>query len=55
MELVGKSDIVIDNLRPTVTSKWGLTYQRLSAINPRIIMVQMPTMGMGGPRISMVE
>jgi benzylsuccinate CoA-transferase BbsF subunit len=50
MDLVGKSDIVIDNLRPTVTSKWGLTYERLSSINPRIIMVQMPTMGMGGPR-----
>ena len=50
MDLVAKSDIVIDNLRPTVTSKWGLTYERLSSVNPRIIMVQMPTMGMGGPR-----
>lgn len=50
MDLVRKSDIVIDNLRPTVTSKWGLTYERLSRVNPRIIMVQMPTMGMGGPR-----
>ena len=36
-KLVAQSDVVIENLRPDAFDKLGLTYERLAAINPRII------------------
>lgn len=36
-KLVTQSDVVIENLRPDAFDKLGLTYERLAAINPRII------------------
>lgn len=47
LRLAALSDVVIDNLRPAVTEKWGLTYPRLREVNPEIIVMQMPTMGQG--------
>ena len=49
LDLVRISDVVVDNMRPHVMPKWGLGYDAISAVNPHIIMMQMPTMG-EGPR-----
>ncbi len=48
--LLAVSDVMIANLRPHVLERWGLTYEVLSALNPRLIYITMPTMGAGGPR-----
>ncbi|MBI4334881.1 MAG: CoA transferase [Chloroflexi bacterium] len=48
-KLVSVSDVVIDSFRPDALEKWGMTYDELARINPRIIMLRMPTMGEGGP------
>jgi formyl-CoA transferase len=47
--LVGKSDILIENFRPGTMERWGLGYDRLSVINPRLIMVRVSGYGQTGP------
>lgn len=48
-ELVAKSDVVIENFTPRVMANFGLSYERLSDINPKIIMLSMPAYGKSGP------
>lgn len=48
-ELVAKSDVVIENFTPRVMVNFGLTYDRLREINPKIIMLSMPAYGKNGP------
>jgi benzylsuccinate CoA-transferase BbsF subunit len=49
-QLAGVSDVVIENFGgPRVMQKFGLGYDDLAAINPRIIYCGMPAMGMTGP------
>ena len=47
--LVRWADIVVDNLRPRAKAALGLDYERLRAINPRIISVSVSTFGETGP------
>src|SRR5262245_47931025 len=35
--LASVADVVIDNFRPGTLDKWGLTYEAMSANNPRLI------------------
>ncbi|REJ07128.1 CaiB/BaiF CoA transferase family protein [Halobacillus trueperi] len=48
-DLVKESDIIIENFRPGTMEKWGLSYERLSEINPKIIMVRTSGFGQTGP------
>ncbi len=48
-ELVKKSDVVIDNLTPGRLAKWGLSYDKLREINPRIIQLHVSGFGSWGP------
>lgn len=48
-DLVGRSDILIENFRPGTMEKWGLGYDVLSAINPRLVMVRVSGYGQTGP------
>jgi formyl-CoA transferase len=48
-ELIGQSDIVIENFRPGTMEKWGLTYESLSATNPGLIMARISGFGQTGP------
>lgn len=48
-ELVSHADIVIMNSRPSALQKWGLTYDALAEVNPRLIMVHVTGYGAGGP------
>lgn len=47
--LAEKVDIVIENFRPGTMEKWGLSYENLKAINPRLIMVRVSGYGQDGP------
>jgi len=42
-------DIVIENFRPGTLEKWGLGWEQLSALNPRLIMVRISGYGQTGP------
>jgi formyl-CoA transferase len=47
--LVAQADIVVENFRPGALEKWGLGYEALAAINPRLIMARMSGFGQTGP------
>jgi formyl-CoA transferase len=49
LELVEKSDIVVENFRPGTLEKWDLGYDVLSARNPGIILVRVSGYGQTGP------
>src|SRR5690606_32132127 len=49
LELVKKSDVVIENFRPGTMEKWNLSYERLREVNKRIIMVRTSGFGQTGP------
>lgn len=48
-ELVKEADVIIENFRPGTMEKWGLSYETLSNINPRIIMTRTSGYGQTGP------
>jgi formyl-CoA transferase len=47
--LTARCDIVIENFRPGQLSKWGLGFDELSAVNPRVILVHVSGFGQSGP------
>lgn len=48
-ELARSADILIENFRPGTMERWGLGYDQLSAVNPRLIMVRVSGFGQSGP------
>jgi crotonobetainyl-CoA:carnitine CoA-transferase CaiB-like acyl-CoA transferase len=48
-ELIPKVDIAVENFTPGVIARMGLGYDVMSAINPRLVMCSVSTMGQGGP------
>jgi crotonobetainyl-CoA:carnitine CoA-transferase CaiB-like acyl-CoA transferase len=48
-ELVKKADFLLENFRPGTLEKWGLGWNELSAINPRLIMIRVSGYGQTGP------
>jgi formyl-CoA transferase len=48
-KLALEADVIIENFRPGTLEKWGLDYDTLSAINPRIIMLRISGYGQSGP------
>jgi crotonobetainyl-CoA:carnitine CoA-transferase CaiB-like acyl-CoA transferase len=49
IDLVKKSDVLVENYRPTVMPRAGLGWDALSAINPRLIYAQLSGFGYDGP------
>jgi crotonobetainyl-CoA:carnitine CoA-transferase CaiB-like acyl-CoA transferase len=47
--LVRTADVVIENYRPGTLEKWGLGYDVLSEVNPRIVMLRITGFGQTGP------
>jgi len=47
--LAAKSDVMIENYRPGKLEQWGLDYERLSKINPKLIQIRVTGWGQTGP------
>jgi crotonobetainyl-CoA:carnitine CoA-transferase CaiB-like acyl-CoA transferase len=47
--LAKRCDVVVENFRPGGLEKWGLGYEQLSAVNPRVVMVRISGFGQNGP------
>lgn len=48
-KLAMDADILIENFRPGAMEKWGLGFQELHALNPKLIMVRVSGYGQTGP------
>lgn len=48
-KLAERADIVVENFRPGVIEKFGLSWEALSAVNPGLVMVRLSGFGQTGP------
>jgi len=48
-KLAEGADVVVENFRPGAMEKWGLGWERLSKLNPGLIMVRLSGFGQTGP------
>ncbi|MCY4273414.1 MAG: CoA transferase [bacterium] len=47
--LIEGADVVVENFSPRVVEKWGLSWEAVSARNPRAVFTRMPAFGLSGP------
>jgi len=48
-QLCADADVVIENFRPGTLEQWGLDYETLSKLNPKLIMLRISGYGQTGP------
>lgn len=48
-KLVATADLVVENFRPGTLENWGLGYDVLKQVNPRIILIRISGYGQNGP------
>lgn len=48
--LAEQADVLIENFRPGTMEKWGLSWEILHALNPRLIMLRISGYGQTGPK-----
>jgi formyl-CoA transferase len=51
-DLAAKADVLIENFRPGTMERWGLGFDQLSALNPRLVMIRVSGYGQTGPYAS---
>jgi len=49
LRLVEKSDVVTENFRPGTLEKWGIGFEEMQAVNPRIVLLRVSAYGQTGP------
>jgi crotonobetainyl-CoA:carnitine CoA-transferase CaiB-like acyl-CoA transferase len=49
LDLIARSDLVVENFSPRVMANFDLEWEAVNAANPRAIMVRMPAFGLDGP------
>jgi formyl-CoA transferase len=54
-QLVEHADVLIENFRPGTMAGWDAGYERLKAINPRLIMLSISGYGQTGPNASLAS
>jgi len=47
--LIREADVLIENFRPGTLEKWGLGWEELHALNPRLVMLRISGYGQTGP------
>ena len=48
-ELVTTADVLIENFRPGTLERWGLGWEELHKLNPKLVMVRVTAFGQTGP------
>jgi crotonobetainyl-CoA:carnitine CoA-transferase CaiB-like acyl-CoA transferase len=52
LELIRRSDVVVENFRPGTLERWNLGYERMRDVNPGVILVRISAYGRTGPYAS---
>nr|MDP2191409.1 CoA transferase [Rhodoferax sp.] len=52
LRLVETADVLVENYRPGTFERWGLSYEQLKAVNPRLVFVRVSGYGQTGPYAS---
>ncbi len=47
--LIAQADVLIENFRPGTLEEWGMSWEALSALNPRLVMLRVSGYGQTGP------
>ncbi len=50
LQLAATADVVLENLSSDVLERWGLGYEKIAAVNPKIVMLSQTGFGHTGPR-----
>jgi len=48
--LLGASDVLVINNRPSALARWGLDYESVHAAHPQLVMLHVTGYGRGGPK-----
>ena len=48
-ELVKQTDVLVENFQPNTMEEWGVGWETLRAINPKLVMVRISAYGQTGP------
>lgn len=48
-DLTRNADVVVENYRPGTLERWGLGYEELKVVNPRIVLLRISGFGQTGP------
>jgi crotonobetainyl-CoA:carnitine CoA-transferase CaiB-like acyl-CoA transferase len=51
-QLVAKSDVLLENFRPGTLERWGVGWEALRAVNPKLVMLRISGYGQTGPKAS---
>ena len=49
LRLAERSDVVLENFRPGTLERWGVGWEELSAVNPRLVLARVSGFGQTGP------
>ncbi len=49
LELAAGADVLIENFRPGTLERWGLGWDRLAEVNPRLVLARVTAFGQTGP------
>jgi crotonobetainyl-CoA:carnitine CoA-transferase CaiB-like acyl-CoA transferase len=49
LDLIRRSDVVLENFRPGTLERWGLGIERMREVNPGVILVRISGYGQSGP------
>ena len=52
LDLIRRSDVVVENFRPGTLERWNLGFDRMREVNPRVVLLRVSAYGQTGPYAS---
>ncbi|MBC9719648.1 CoA transferase [Streptomyces sp. TRM66268-LWL] len=50
LDLIASADVAVESFRPGTLESWGLGWDELRAVNPRLVLARVTSFGQSGPR-----
>jgi crotonobetainyl-CoA:carnitine CoA-transferase CaiB-like acyl-CoA transferase len=49
LQMAADADVIVENFRPGTLEKWGIGWEQLHSVNPRLVLVRITGFGQSGP------